>query len=258
VSETPRRIIVLLAAALAVLGLAACGGAKNDLAVRVGKDPISVAAVDHWMSVVAAGASTAPGQPKLEIPQPPSYTACIAYEERYPLSTAAGQGKRTRAALKAQCDHLYRKLKLKALYILISFDWVSGEAAELGVKLADTELRHVLTFFEHQHFPKGESFKGYLASNRMTLADITQQLKQELLVNDVQRKLNAQPSMQRLTVQQRQQVLNGFGREYEGKWRHRTDCQTGYVVPICRQYRPPKTPPDLVPNAVPLTDLAAQ
>ena len=253
------RILAPLACCLAVVGLVACGGAQGDPAVRVNGASITTAQVDHWMSVVAASASTNPGQPKFDTPRPPGYAACIAYLQKYPEfgSTTEPAGP-SRAALKAKCEFEYSKESLKALYVLISFDWVSGEARELGVKLPAGELTKVLTLYEHHVFPNGDSFQGYLASMRQTPADVKMEIEQELLVVAVHRKLEAQPSMQRLTVQQRQLALDRFAQEYERRWKSRTDCQAGYVVPICRQYRAPKTPSKLVPNALPLTDLAAE
>ena len=207
------------------------------------------------MSEVAAGASTATGVPKFDTPQPPKYTACIAYFERYPFNSP-GQAKPSRAALKEKCELEYRREKLKALYTLIAFYWVSGEGAELGVVVSPQELKQVLAAFERQQFPNGEGFRGYLASYRLTRADMAMQLEVELLTQRIQSKLEA--SMRNLTIQGRQQALDRFSQGYERKWKRRTNCQTGYVVPICKQYKPPKTPSTLVPNSVPLTDLTAQ
>ncbi len=251
-----RRASVPLAACLAAVTLAACGGGQGDAVVRVNGAPISKAQVEHWMSAVAASASTNPGQPKFQTPKPPDYRACIAYLEKYP--TFGLTVETTRPARKAKCEFEYEKEKLKAVYDLVSFDWVSGEAAELGVKLSATELSKALASFAHQPFPNGESLREYLASQGETSADLSMFVKQELLVAAVHRMLEAQLTMRRLTVQQRQRALTSFGEAYVRKWRQRTDCQAGYVEPICRQYRAPRTPPKLVPNAIPLTDLAAE
>jgi hypothetical protein len=211
------------------------------------------------MSFVAASASTGPGQPKFQVPKPPDYAACIAYLKRYPsFGSNVEPAKPTHAQLKANCDYEFRKERLKALYVLIAFDWVSGEAAELGVKVTPRELGKTIAAFEHAVLPGGETFKEYLASQRQTVGDLRMELEQELLVLAVHRKLEARAAARSLSTAQRQQALNEFAREYERKWRARTDCAPGYVVPICRQYTPPRTPSRLVPNSVPLTDLAAE
>jgi hypothetical protein len=257
------RVLMPLIGCLAAATLAsACGGGQADAGVvaRVRGAPITKAQVDHWMSVVAAGASTGPRQPKFQTPKPPRYQACIAYLAKYPSFGAGVEPLKSfsQGSLKAKCEFEYEKEKLKALYVLIAYDWVTGEAAELGAKLAPGALSGTLDAFAHQSFPNGEGLSGYLASMRQTKADITMEIKQELLVSAVQRKLEAQPRVRELTQQQRQLVLTKFGQEYRRKWTQRTDCQAGYVVPICKQYKKPKTPPRLVPNEVPLTNLAAQ
>jgi hypothetical protein len=258
-----RRLLQLLACCLVAI-LAACGGSGSGTGdkavVRVNGDPITQAQVEHWMSVVAASASTDPGEPKFKTPKPPSYTACIAYLRRYPSFGAGAEPvEPTPAALKAKCELERRKEQLKALYTLIAFDWVSGEATELGVRLAPEQQSKLLALFERRSFPSGESFGQYLASMGQTRSDVMMQLEQELLVAGVHRKLEAQASARGLTTTaQRQLALTRFAVGYEREWRQRTDCQAGYVVPICRQYVAPSTPSALVPNAVPLTDLAPE
>jgi hypothetical protein len=256
-----RRLPQLLACCL-VVALAGCGGAGGggEAVVRVNGAPITKAQVEHWMSVVAASASTDPGEPKFKTPKPPGYAACIAYLKRYPSFGASAEPvKPAPAGLRAKCELEYSKEQLKALYQLISFDWVSGEAGELGVTLAPAEQSKLLSFYEHRSFPNGESFGQYLASMGQTRSDIRMQLELELLVAGVHRKLEAQASARGLTTTaQRQLALTRFAEGYEREWRQRTDCQAGYVVPICRQYVAPNTPPALVPNAVPLTDLAPE
>ena len=56
------------------------------------------------------------------------------------------------------------------------------------------------------------------------------------------------------TTAQREAALARLGKEYKARWLARTDCRTGYVVPICRQYRQTKTPAELVTPPVPLAD----
>jgi hypothetical protein len=247
-----RQLIVLV-----VVGLfaTACGGghgANGSVAVRVEDGAIATAQVDHWMSIVAAGESTAPGAPKPDVPTPPDYSGCIVYLATY----VAGQAHASHQALRSECELEYQKEKLKALYSLITYRWVRGEAAELGVRISHAQLAGVLALFKHQTFPDGHTFAQYLAEKRFSENDIASVLELSLLVPKVQRRLEAQPSLARLSPTQRQAALQAFGVAYERKWKARTDCAEGYVVPICAQYRAPAQPPKLVPPTVPLTNLA--
>ena len=53
-------------------------------------------------------------------------------------------------------------------------------------------------------------------------------------------------------------ALEVFGKKFVHKWTGRTDCSVGYVVPVCKEYMPPKTPPLLVPPSIPLANMAAE
>jgi hypothetical protein len=257
-----RSVLSPVICCVAAVALAACGSSSQGDAtvVRVNGEPITKAQVDHWMSAVAASASVNPGEPKFTTPQPPGYEACIAYLKKYPAfgATVEPVDTASRAAVKGKCEFEYEKEKLKALYDLIGPKWVAGEAAELAVATPTAELNRVLTAFSRQFSGKAGSFRQYLASMGETPGDERALLEEELLAKAVQRKLEAQPSMQGLTTQQRQSALNRFSAGFLRKWRARTSCQPGYVVPICRQYMQPKTPPKLVPNALPLTNLAPE
>jgi hypothetical protein len=253
-----RWILVLTIGCVVAIGLVACGSSRGNTVVQIGTTSITRTEVDHWMSIVAAGESTPPGQPKADTPEPPSYTKCIAYLEHYPMSPAYPRPRPARAQLKLHCEQEYRKEKLKALYILISRDWVAGAASALGVRLADAEVMHALASLKHQQFPSAATFERYLASMRYTVFDIASLLKLSLLESKVQHKLEARADVQHLSVEQRQRALDTFSKEYEQQWIGRTDCHAGYVVPICRQYKRPKTPPTLVPPSVPLTHLTAE
>lgn len=242
---------------LLALSVSACGqDTSTDVAVRVAGTPISRLAVQHWMSAIAAEASTAPGQPKEQPPQPPQDVACIAYMRAYgaklvdPIANASGP------QLKARCEHEYRKLKLKALYTLIVNVWVAGEAAELGVRPTVAELNRRLAAFNSQ-FPTNAALKSYLAGIGVTHADLLQSLEQALLIEKIEQKLEAANAQRHLPNAARERERDAFGAAFKAKWTRRTDCSPGYVVPLCRQYKTPSTPPELVPPAVPLTNQPA-
>jgi hypothetical protein len=46
----------------------------------------------------------------------------------------------------------------------------------------------------------------------------------------------------RLILQRHQQLFTSFEREYRARWRARTSCTAGYVVPRCAQYSGPQRP----------------
>jgi hypothetical protein len=239
--------------------LSACtSDAAGSTAVQIDRNTITSAEVVHWMSIIAAGASTGPGQPTPRPPDPPGYTACIAYLRKYAAWTKPVAGPPVPSAkLRSQCEYEYEKLKLKALYVAISFVWVDREARELGVRSTSADLQRELASFKRA-FPSASAYKQFVGVRGLTLQDLLDELNQGLLARMIQRKLEAASAKRGLTTAQRQEALNRFSQAYVAKWRSRTNCGPKYLVPICRQYHLAKVPFGLVPNALPLTDLTAE
>jgi hypothetical protein len=209
------------------------------------------------MMSVIAGRSVNPPAPPPPVPDPPRYATCIAYRiASFPV--AAGQPRPTRAQLTSECDLEYRRSKLKAMYFLITVVWTAGEAAELGVKLSDGEVRQELAAFERLLGPRYGGFRRYLADTRATITDIRRIIQLDLLTKKIQQKLERAARARGLSQTTRQHALAAFGKEFVHRWTGRTSCSVGYVVPACREYRTPKTPPQLVPPSIPLANMAAE
>ncbi len=178
----------------AVGGLAACGsgGIPSDAVVQVNGQPITKAALDHWVGVAAAASSaTAAGQKaaKPVVPEPPTYTACIAHLKEVEPKPAKGQQPKTEAALKAECEQQYTALKQQALSYLIGVDWVFGQAEEQGIKLSDKEVQAKFNALKKQQFPKEADFQKFLASTSYTVSDLLLRVKYGLLTTKIQEKV---------------------------------------------------------------------
>jgi foldase protein PrsA len=197
VSKHLRFISALGAVFFAVLGLAACGGGgiPGNAVVQVGGNPITKATYEHWLSVAAASSSAAaPGQtaPKPVVPDPPSYTACIAHLEATAPKPAKGQSKPTAAQLKTQCEQQYKSLQQEVLGFLISSAWVLGEAESQGVHVSDAEVKKQFEQIKNQQFPKAEEFKKFLASSGQSVSDLLLRVKLNLLSSKIQQKVSRQ------------------------------------------------------------------
>ncbi len=240
-----RFVLVLLALACTLAG---CGGARADPqpAAHVGDKAIAAGVVDHWMSVLVGKGSNGkePGPP---VPAPPRYAACAAaYRARSGAAVSEAQAK-------AHCEYEYERFKLKALYVLIGHQWVTGEAAQLGVSVDRRELARQLRTFEEAVAPSRAAFRRELGFWRARPADVLLSLEDEQLATRIQAKVEAAGR----TPSQRSAAFARFGRAFKRKWIARTSCAKDYVVPICRNFRPPKEPAALVPPSVPLTDMPA-
>jgi hypothetical protein len=248
-----RVVLPLGALFLTSLGIVACG--HDNAAVRVEGSAIARSAVTHWMSVVADEGSAAAGQPEPGVPVPPLYRACIAYRRRFPA--AFGSAHLNAAELQHECSLEFQKDKLKALYFLISSDWVVGEGIALGVRVTRGEVVRKLAQLERAA-PDRTAFRSFLVGTGGTTTDLLMRLEVAMLTARVQQKLEAEAQARHLSAEQRQEALRRFGTEFVKRWTARTDCHAGYVVPICRQYKRPAVAPALTPPQVPLSNLAAR
>jgi hypothetical protein len=244
------RVMLGLVAAIAMCALASCGGddGRSATAVRVGNHVITSGRVNHVMSVLLERNS------RRAIPTPPDYHSCIAEQRAHRGQAVGAQPGHTEKQLKAFCEFEFHRFRLKALYLLISYQWVKGEAGELGVVADKEALRRQLAVYEQGLGLKGDAaFRRYLRAAGANLADIYLSLELAQLTTKVEEKIGEEARPGETVAH----ALARFGKAYKRKWRARTDCSQGYVVPICRQYRRPKKPPALVPPSVPLTAMPA-
>jgi hypothetical protein len=158
----------LACAALLVVtaALSACGsaGTRSQAIATVGHAVITKSALTHWMAALA---------PQHDVPDPPRYTRCIARQSA--LAPASGQ-----TALKRGCVLQYRTLKRKALDLLISRQWLIGEAAD---DRAGVPRRRVLQLLREKErmTPGGEpGFREALAITARTVADVELEIEAEL------------------------------------------------------------------------------
>jgi parvulin-like peptidyl-prolyl isomerase len=189
VSRASRFIPALGAVLFAVASLSACGGGiPSNAVVQVNGTPITKADFAHWMGIAAAAGATSPGTTKPPVPEPPSYTACIAHLKTE-AKPAKGQTAPTEAELKSQCEQQYKTLQQEVLGFLISSQWVLGEAAAKGVKVSDAEVKKRFEQVKNQEFPKAAQFEKFLANSGQTVSDLLLRVKLNLLSSKLQQKI---------------------------------------------------------------------
>lgn len=158
--------------------LVGCGGVPGNAVADIDGESIEKTAFDHWMGVlVKAGGQ----KPAAKPPQPPDYKACVADKRKTAPKPAKGQPKVTDAALKTQCKKEYEALRTQTLQLLVSVQWIEGEAEEMGIKVSDSEFKKSFTQQKKQAFPKDADYAKFLKTSGQTQADIDQQVRQELL-----------------------------------------------------------------------------
>jgi len=188
--QKPLRFTAALGAVLfAVIGIAACGGGvpANSVVQINGGSPITKEAFNHWLGVAAASGG-ATGE-KAVVPDPPSYSKCIAHLQATTAKPAKGQKAPTTQELKSQCEQQYKSLQQEVLGFLISSAWVLGEAKSLGVKVTDKEVHDQFLKIKSQQFPKPAEFEKFLATSGQTVSDLLLRVKLNMLSQKIQQKI---------------------------------------------------------------------
>jgi foldase protein PrsA len=251
-AKAARRAAALGAIALASTGLAACGGSSPVVAQVAGVGSISEATLNHWVRIEATllYASIPSGPtPKGVLPDPPSYSACIALLGSKGAKLVETGPKPTKAQLKSDCVARLRELKELALNILIGWEWTIGEGQRLGIKLTSGEIKQRFVEVNHRLFPKEEELTHYIERTGQTVSDLMYRAKVQLF--EVKNEARVRAAAQRLsslpTAQRQAATLKLDAQLPPGKsWAAKTSCRAGFVVSACKQYRG-SSPPGL-PN----------
>jgi hypothetical protein len=244
---------------LVALTFTACGGGSDSTVARVaGVGSISNAMLDHWMTIEARllyqEVPTRP-VPKGVVPDPPAYTACIAYLRsavRNIKSTTQKIGednsRLTVAQLRDKCAHQQQELKVLTLNTLIGWDWTIGQGLEIGVKVSDAEAGQRIEALKKEDLT-GVDFQKYLKYSGQTRSDMLLRAKTQLVEVKLGRVLEslAKQLPKGLSPQQRQASLAKLLPRLSSprQWVTKTSCKTGYVTSSCKQYRgsmPPGIP----------------
>jgi foldase protein PrsA len=182
-------LTALGAVLFALFGLSACGGIPGNAVVQVkGSSTITKDAFGHWLAVAASSSAATTGG-KAIVPDPPTYSACIAHLAAIAPKPEKGQSAPTTATLKSQCAAQYKSLQQEVLGFLISSSWVIGEANSLGVKLTDAEVKKQFEKIKTEQFPKAAEFEKFLASSGQTVSDLLLRVKLNLLSQKIQQKI---------------------------------------------------------------------
>jgi hypothetical protein len=131
-----------------VIGASACGGIDRDsVVVRVGHSSITKATVDHWQNVIRRGGA---------------------------FTGFRGQTRGARA-------------RDRALALLISSDWLIGEAARQGMPVHEAAVENSLA--ERMKAGGGSEFREMLGRTGQTLEGVKLELSAEIALEAIRREL---------------------------------------------------------------------
>jgi foldase protein PrsA len=180
------RLLLALCALCATAAVAAgCGGVPGNAVAEVDGTSIQKEEFEHWMNVAAKSS----GQPNASVPDAPEYTRCVENKRKTAPKPAKGQPKTTDTQLKQQCKQEYEQLRDQVLQLLTSFQWIEGEAEEMGIKVTDAEVKKSFEQQKKQSFPKEADYKKFLKDYGQTEDDVMQRVKLDLLSNKIRDKV---------------------------------------------------------------------
>src|SRR5215210_5853044 len=165
--------------------VAGCGGVPGNAVATVDGDSIQKSEFDHWLNVAAKSG----GQGATAVPKPPKFTECIAQKRKTTPKPAKGQPKVTDGQLKTQCKQEYEQLRDQVLQLLISFEWIEGEAEEMDIKVSDAEVKKSFDKQRKEAFPKDADFQKFLKDSGQTEADILKRVRLDALSNKIREKV---------------------------------------------------------------------
>jgi foldase protein PrsA len=185
-TSTSRKLLPgLLTALLLAVVFAACGGVPGNAVATVDGEAIETDTFNHWLTIAAKSS----GQPNATVPDAPGFTKCVAAKKKVQPAPAKGQPKVTDKQLKTQCDQEYKALRDQVLQLLISFEWIQGEAEDLKVKISDAEVKKSFETQKKQSFPKPKDFDKFLKDSGQSLEDILLRVRLDQLSNKIREKV---------------------------------------------------------------------
>lgn len=181
-----RLTLALAALAAPVALVAGCGGVPGNAVAEVDGNAIDKATYDHWINVAARSSGQGANA---SVPVPPDFTACIAAKRKTTPKPAKGQPKVTDDQLKTQCKQEYTQLRDQVLQLLISTQWLEGEAKAQGITVTDDEVKKSFDQQRKQSFPKDADYQKFLKDSGQSEADILLQVKADLLASKIRDKV---------------------------------------------------------------------
>jgi foldase protein PrsA len=75
------------------------------------------------------------------------------------------------------------------MQLLISFQWIQGEAQDMGIKVSDADVRKEFEKQRKQSFPKQKDYQKFLKDSGQTEQDILLRVKLDTLSNKIREKI---------------------------------------------------------------------
>jgi foldase protein PrsA len=247
-TSTSRLGLLIGCVALASACFTGCGGSESLVHIDGTSASISKSSLNHWMQALVSQdfrSNVGTPAPVGLVSEPANYSRCAAVVRSYARQTGSGRVKLSESAISTSCHQLYRSVKAQAMSFLISTAWTGAEAAEMGLKLSEAELKHEFARERRNSYPTETQLRKYLIERHLVLSDLLYQLKYRIFVTRILPKF--QEKVKRAGGGEKTYTKLALERYHALV--ARTSCLSSYVAPGCREYRGPETVSPS-PNAV--------
>lgn len=196
----------------------------SNAVATVAGDPITKADYDRWWEITARSWSATGGEPV--IPDPPSYTRCIAALKEQ-TGRVRGWNAPSETQLRARCRTRDKRLRQQTMALLIQAVWLEKEAEALGIEVPDATVKRALGKTKRQSFRNERDYRRFLRDTGMTEDDVLFRLRVQELATAITR------HVQRGAGKDKTKRLDAFAREFRERWTEQTECRSGFVTRIC-------------------------
>jgi hypothetical protein len=231
VSGLRRVVVVVFAVCVSVLAVTGCGGGDAGggvVVARVGGQSVTRGMLDHWVAI-EAGISREPTELAYRAfaADAPGFAACVAYRR------ANGQAAESTSRLKRSCRGIYEAQRRHLLTVLITYAWVTQEAAAQHITTSSNEVETDFTRLKHELYPTEAAYQRFLKNTGTTAADEFLREKISILATKLYEKAR------------HTKETTGSEHSYNElakRWAAKTSCAPGYIIPNCKQYKGPEPP----------------
>lgn len=163
------RLTALCAFFVVAIVVSACGSdVPGNSVADVAGNPVSAQAFNHWLFVAAKSqAAQNPGSPVI-VPDPPTYSKCLAQVRHYIPSLAKTPAK----TIKADCKQLFQSYASQVMQFLIQGYWYQLEANQRHINVTNADVEKAFNSAKKSQFTSDSQFQSFLSSTGQTLQDI--------------------------------------------------------------------------------------
>lgn len=176
--------------------------------------------------------------------------------KRYPVAapgTTAYRRCHARHLTDNHCLKVFRRGSPAVMSMLLSAEWIKGEAKARRIGVARREVDREFTKSKRITFKSAAAYRKFMRDSGQTVADIRGRIAVALLSSKIQASV-----VKGVATADRDAKLTAFVEQFQSRWRARTVCAAAFAIDICHPLAPDvvtPTPQSLIGNLTTTTDM---